>query len=200
MISMAALALPPPAATAAAAATATMTAEMVLAMLAGEQLEPTETEQLVEQHSPEQLVELLGRPRHDIDAADTFGWTCLHHAAALGLTEHVEALVDAGAALGRQTTSESSYPGGLTPLGAASHTQEQGWGDREYICDVLRWAKEAEASLGLTGAAADGLGRAARRAVEWRARQTVEVAAAATKAQADKAASVHARIEQHAYR
>eukprot|EP01052_Picozoa_sp_SAG31_P039784 SAG31_NODE_5591_length_2437_cov_1.515398_5_plen_103_part_00 len=69
--------------------------EIVLAALTTD-IEPTETERLVEEHSPHSLVEILARPRHDIDAQDGFGWTCLHHAAALGLTEHVEALVNAG--------------------------------------------------------------------------------------------------------
>ena len=59
-------------------------------------LDPTATEQMVEERTPDALVALLRRPRMEMDGQDDFGWSCLHHAAALGLTEHVEALVDAG--------------------------------------------------------------------------------------------------------
>ena len=84
-------------------------------------------------------------PVYGLDVADEFGWTCLHHGAALGLTHHIEALLDAGASTEVKSTEETSYPAGLTPLGVAKHTQHEDWGDRFYIIQVLQWAGQAMA-------------------------------------------------------
>eukprot|EP01052_Picozoa_sp_SAG31_P039783 SAG31_NODE_5591_length_2437_cov_1.515398_4_plen_111_part_00 len=89
-----------------------------------------------------------------------------------------------GAAIGLQTTAESSYPAGLTPHGVAVHTQTEGWGDRKYICDVLRWVRGAEDSHGFEGGGGGGGQRwAQQRAKEWQALQAAETAAAAAKIQ-----------------
>ena len=47
---------------------------------------------------------------YGLDVLDEFGWSCLHHAAALGLTNHIEALLDAGADTTIESTTETSYP------------------------------------------------------------------------------------------
>ena len=57
-----------------------------------------DTEQLVIDHSHVELVQRLNA-RGDLDGVDACGWSCLHHAAALGLTHHVEALLDAGTSI-----------------------------------------------------------------------------------------------------
>jgi hypothetical protein len=136
---------------------------------------PQQTEQLVCEHTHNELVAFLTwvpsagdaqrtynaegkleevKAGGGLDCTDEFGWTCLHHAAALGLTHHVEALLDAGASVDLRTLADTSYPSGLDALGVARHTQREGWGDRLYICRVLQWAADAQGS----GAAGEGGG------------------------------------------
>ncbi len=103
------------------------------------------TEQLVIDHSHAELVTRLAA-KGELDAVDSCGWSCLHHAAALGLTRHIEALLDAGTSVGLQTTEATSYPAGLDALGVARHTQTEGWGDRLYICTALQFALDAAAT------------------------------------------------------
>ena len=93
-----------------------------------------------------------------------------------------------------QTTSESSYPAGLTAHGVASHTQAEGWGDREHICSVFRWVEQVEDEHGATDGGGGGGGGgetwAAQRSAGWRARQAVEVKAGRDKLEVDRAAAV----------
>lgn len=103
------------------------------------------TEQLVIDHSHAELVQRLSA-KGELDAVDPCGWSCLHHAAALGLTRHVEGLLDAGTSVGLKTTEATSYPAGLDALGVARHTQTEGWGDRLYICTALQFALDAAAT------------------------------------------------------
>lgn len=103
------------------------------------------TEQLVIDNSHAEIVQRL-TGLGELDAIDSCGWSCLHHAAALGLTRHVEGLLDAGTSVSLKTTEATSYPAGLDALGIARHTQTEGWGDRLYICTVLQFAAEAAAT------------------------------------------------------
>ena len=66
--------------------------------------------------------------------------------AALGLTHHIEALIDAGTDIALKTEEPTSYPAGLDALGIARYTQAEGWGDRLYICTALQFAEDAAAT------------------------------------------------------
>jgi hypothetical protein len=142
------------------------------------------TEQLVIDHSHAELVQRL-QAQDELDTLDACGWSCLHHAAALGLTRHVEGLLDAGTSVGLKTEEATSYPAGLDALGVARHTQTQGWGDRLYICTALQFAEEAA----VTDAGQQG----------WRALYTADVEKRKAEADARDLAKQQEEMEAVAY-
>ena len=143
-----------------------------------------DTEQLVVDHTHHELVARLSA-RGELDAVDECGWTCLHHAAALGLTHHVEALLDAGCNVQLETTGASSYPSGLDAVGVARHTQSEGWGDRMYICQALQFAVDAAASDDP--------------AQTWRALQKADLEARKAAQEAKDLAAQQEQMEEAAY-
>jgi len=80
-----------------------------------------------------------------VDAVDSSGWSCLHHAASLGTVPHVEALLDAGADTGIATAAPfGSFAKGMTPIDVAQQVQRTGQGDRDPVVKMLFLGAQAK--------------------------------------------------------
>eukprot|EP01047_Picozoa_sp_COSAG01_P089932 COSAG01_NODE_21906_length_880_cov_0.982074_1_plen_140_part_01 len=90
-----------------------------------------------------------------LDRVGDDGWTCLHHASALGMRAHVEALMDGGTPAGggdrqrasttlRTQLARGEYAKGLTALEVAQVVQRGGRADRSAVIEILLLGAQAE--------------------------------------------------------
>ena len=120
--------------------------------------------ELVSNRQPAAMVAVLSAS-DGIDSMDSTGWTCLHHASSLGAVSHVEALLDAGADVGKVTAAPSgSFAKGMSPVDVAQQVQRTGQGDRGPVLKLLFWAAQARGwtnwrELQRTDATGSGQGR-----------------------------------------
>jgi hypothetical protein len=101
-----------------------------------------DTESLVLNLTALGLIAQLQGEHDGVNTADEWGWTCLHKAAVYGKKDHVVALLDAGVDVSRRTAHDPAqmYEANVDALRLAELVQEQGWGERRQLIEMLKLA------------------------------------------------------------
>lgn len=109
---------------------------------AAEKEAPFDPAQLVNRCKPAEMIKALGG---DVDQADENGWTCLHHAANLGMVPHIEALLDAKALTAAKTEAPSGkFKKNMSAIDIAEAVEKSGLGDRTRAIETLFLGSQAE--------------------------------------------------------